>query len=161
MVAVLLGATLMGGCQRVALDCDYTIVPKVQMYSGGVGNTPSDWSAYAFYGTKEDFYIGTSFDSIAMGQLWNRRKGEYVLCNAHSMQRGGGNIILPLHATKSIVVVCAPEYQVFAWKEVTITENLWKLEIPIWLRVWRGNDYKESWQFVFPRKETAEEQQTL
>ena len=93
VVAATVGIALMGGCQRVALDCDYTIVPKVQMYQGGVGNTPSDWSAYAYYGTKEDFYIGSSFDSIAMGQLWNHKKGEYVLCNAHEMQRGGGNIV--------------------------------------------------------------------
>ncbi len=146
--------SLMTGCQRVALECDYTIIPKVELYSGGPGNTPSDWTAYAFYGTAEDFHISEYFDSIAMGQLWNRKKGEYVLCNAQAMQRGGGNIVLPLHATKSIIVVCAPEYKVFAWKEATITENLWNLQIPIWLRVWRGSNYKEAaWQFVFPPKE--------
>ena len=69
------------------------------------------------------------------------------------MQNDDGNIILPLHAPNSLVVVCAPEYRVFAWKNVTTTENLWELRIPIWLRVWRGSNYKESWQFVFPRKE--------
>ena len=153
VIATLVGTALLGGCQRVALDCDYTIVPNVQMYQGGVGNTPSDLSAYAFYGSKDDFHISASYDSIAMGQLWNHKKGEYVLCNVHEMQRGS-NIILPLHATTSVVVVCVPEYKIFAWREVTITENLWNLQIPIWFEVWRRNNYKSSsWQFVFPQKE--------
>ncbi len=144
---------LFASCKREALDCDYTILPRVQMYSGGVGNVPSDWTAYAYYGDEEEFYVGQSFDSIIMGQMWSRTRGEYVLCNVQAMQNDDGNIILPLHAPNSLVVVCAPEYRVFAWKNVTTTENLWELRIPIWLRVWRGANYKESWQFVFPRKE--------
>ena len=148
--------TLLTGCQRVALECDYTITPKVQLYSGGPGNIPSDWTAYSFYGKAEDFHITEYFDSMAMGQLWSRTRCEYVLCNTQGMQRGGGSIILPLHATEAVVVVCAPEYKVFAWRDVTITENLWELQIPLWLRVWRGSNYKESqWQFVFPPKEAS------
>ncbi len=153
-LAVLVTVAAVGlGCQRVALDCSYTLVPHVQTYSGGVGNTPSDWTAYAFYGTTERLRVPSTFDSVIMGQVIDRKTGEGVLCNVQAMQNDSGNIVLQLHATDAIIVVCAPEYEVFAWKQATITENLWYLEIPIWLRIWRGADYKESWQFVFPKSE--------
>ena len=153
-VVAAVGATT--SCQRVALDCDYTIVPHVQMFSGGPGNTPSDWTAYAYYGTDEDLRVPSTFDSVVLGEVWNIRRGEPVLCNVQEMQNADGNIVLPLHATDALIVVCAPGYDVFAWKFVTITENLWQLEIPLWLRVWRGKDYKESWQFVFPPQTTEQ-----
>ena len=144
--------TAVCGCQRVALDCDYTIVPYVQMFSGGPGNTPSDLTAYAYYGTDEDFRVPSTFDSVVMGEVWSLKKNEPVLCNVQEMQNADGNIVLPLHATDALIVVCAPAYEIFAWKYATITENLWELRIPMWLRLWRGSNYKESWQFVFPPK---------
>ena len=156
LVGLVCVALALSGCQRVALDCAYTIVPHVQTFSGGPGPTPSDWTAYAFYGTEEDFRIPSTFDSVSMGEVWSVRGDKPVLCNVQEMQNADGNIVLQLHATDALIVVCAPEYEIFAWKYATITENLWYLEIPLWLRVWRGSNYKESWQFVFPDKTASE-----
>lgn len=147
------------GCVKVAYDCKYTIVPYVQTVSGGAGVTPDGtWTAFLYKGTTEDYYI-SSYDTVSNGELWSRKDSVYVQCSQQTAQNEQGNLVLQIKHPHSIVIVCAPDYKVFAWREVETTQNLWTLNIPLWVRVWRESDYSESrgWKVVFPPSDESGE----
>lgn len=151
-IVLIVAAVVVTACVKVAYDCRYTIVPHIQTVSGGAGTTPDGtWKAYAFYGKEADYHVTASYDTIASGKLWSATDGAYVESALQASQDADGNLVLKLRKPSALVFVCDPADTVFAWREVSISENLWKLEIPLWLRLWRDADYYEGWRVVFPK----------
>ena len=136
-------------CTKVRTDCLYTIVPHVQDEKGGPESTPQDLGAFALYGSAEKWSV-LCYEDAAQGIFTDTLSGAVRTFSLSATQQQDGNIALRLTSSPAVLVVVFPQSRSYAWREVTLAENLWTLTVPLRFRTWRyGESYAESrWNMV-------------
>lgn len=146
---LILSAVLAASCTKVKTDCRYVIVPHVQAEQGGEETTPQGLAAYAFYGPVEDWTVASYADALD-GTFTNVATGERRSYTLASQQDEQGDVVFRLTNKNVVLAVADAETAMYAWRGVTLTDNLWTLTVPVRFRLWRKEyTYNESkWTVV-------------
>ncbi len=149
LIALLAVLLLSAGCVKVKTDCDYTIVPHVQTERGGDESTPEGLTAYALYGSAEKWIVASYADALA-GIFTDTLSNQTRSYSLAAVQDGQGNINMRLTSSPVVIAVVDEADGMYAWRGVTLTDNLWTLTVPVRFRTWRTDyTYSESkWTVV-------------
>ena len=136
-------------CTKVKTDCNYVIVPHIQVEKNSAETTPQGLVAYARYGSAERWTVA-SYADASQGIFSDTESAEQRSYSLSSVQDQDGNIVFRFTSSPLVLVVVDPTYGIYAWRSVTLTDNLWNLIVPVRFRPWRTDyTYTESkWTVV-------------
>ncbi len=150
---------LLAACTSVKTDTLYLVSPHIQSVSGQPAYTPTEAIGFAFYASSTS-WAPASYAQAEAGVLENLRTGELRGYNLHSELDTAGKISFRLTSSPAILVVCDPINRLYAWREVSVPENLPQMLLPVYFRLWRTQSlYTDSgWTVVNDFTEESETQ---